>query len=431
MKQRLKNKGEQIDSYLYALLFKIRQLSIKLRVVGDFNLSSTTIKKFLYDDKGFFENGFFLGFHKAYLEPFGYISWEDFIHRELELKVMLGLVRNESEWDSVIGIIIEELEANYYKNNPKTDSNKKSELARKFYDKSFINEQLHGYEDAVKKMEYAIRLQPENVFYYLRIAELFHRRGDILECIEYLGKITVNPYDTTFPIIVRHNTALAIRGLGLREFNPNERRRLLLVAKEELGDIYQNKIGSNSTLQAINLKFKVGINYCYSLLDTHDFNNTGAIYGELYTLLQSGVSVDDEYRIRLEMLLSILESKKDINEGRKLFDKLYDSFTQNTNINKNFELLSEITSCWSAHYTGDTDKQIEILEKSFPEKIWGQRSDIEYKNMLQLADLHEFKKQHQEAKKYLNNVLGYSYLDIELKENIERRIRFYDKMMNQ
>ena len=430
MEKRLKNKGKKIDPYLYKMLLKIIQLSIKLEIGRKVNFGFTTLKKILRDDTGFYERVIFSDLHEAFLQHFRYDSWEDFSHKELELKSILDL-KETIEWDWIIEIRVEELEENYYKENTNIEINDKYKLARKFYDKSFIDETLYEYENSILKMEYSIRLFPENTIYFLRIAELFHRKGDIFQCMEYLGNIATNFYDTTFPIIVRHNTALALRSMGFKETNPAIRKKLLLVAKNELDDIYQNQIGSNPTLKAVDLKFKVGINYCHALFDSREYNSVGAIYGELQTLSQSVGQIDDELRLRLDMILCILESGKNLEEGNKLFEKLYVSFTQNVSINENLELLSEITSCWSAYYTGDTDKQIEILGKSFSNEIWGQRSDIEYKNMLQLADLHEFKKQYQKAKQYLINVLGYNYLDTELKENIERRVRFYDKMINQ
>ena len=430
MKNRIKKKGQQIDSYLYKLLLKVRQLAIKLTVGGNINFGETTMKKILRDDTGFYEKVIFSDLHEAYLEPFGYKSWEDFSHKELEIKSMLDL-KKITEWDLIIETRVTQLEGNYYKENTKVGINEKHELARKFYDKSFINEKLYNYEDAIKKMEYAIKLFPENTIYFLRIAELFHLKGDIFQCMEYLGNITTNSYDITFPIIVRHNTALALRSIGFKEPNPAIRKELLLTSKNELEDIYLNQIGSNPTLNIITLKFKVGINYCHTLLDNHDLKSAGGIYGELQMLSQNVGQIDDELRLRLDMILCILESNKNVEEGDKLFEKLYDSFIQNSNDSKNYEFLSEITSCWAAYYKNDTDRQIVILEKSFLDEIWGQWSDIEYKNMLRLSDLYEHKKQYQDATKYLKEVFKYSYLGAELKETIEKKVRFFEKMIAQ
>jgi hypothetical protein len=85
----------------------------------------------------------------------------------------------------------------------------------------------------------------------------------------------------------------------------------------------------------------------------------------------------------------------------------------------------------SAHYRNDNEKEIEILEKSFRDEIWGQRSDIEYKNMLRLAELYEHKKQYQNAIEYFKNVLSYHYLSDERKETIEKKIRFGEKRIAQ
>lgn len=368
--------------------------------------------------------------YEAYLKPFGYESWGDFSQKELAIKKVLEVQKTSFE-ELLINMRVESLTAQYHAKTFEKNININLELAEKFYKSSFTDESLYDYENSILKMEYAIRLFPENTIYFLRIAELFHRRGDIFQCIEYLEKIIVNSYDITFPVIVRHNIALALRGRAYRETNPEIRKRLLLVAMEELRDIYQNQISSNPTLNVVNLKFKVGINYCHSLLDNYDLKSVGGVYGSLQTISQSVGQIDGELRLKLDLIHCILKSNTNLEEGDKLFEKLYDSFTQNSNINKNYEFLSEITSCWSAHYRNDTDKQIEILEKSFRDEIWGQRSDIEYKNMLRLAELYEHKKQYQNAIEYFKNVLSYHYLSDERKETIEKKIRFGEKRITQ
>lgn len=425
-----------IDKYLHRFLRVLKDVNEQLSITnaaiileGQNRVSELFPLKQDYPKKNFSDN--MIGkIYEAYLKPFEYESWGDFSQKELAIKKVLEVQKTSFE-DLLINMRVESLTAQYHAKTFEKITNINLELAEKFYKNSFTDESLFDYENSILKMEYAIRLFPENTIYFLRIAELFHRRGDIFQCIEYLEKITVNSYDITFPVIVRHNIALALRGRAYRETNPEIRGKLLWVAKNELEDIYQNQIGSNPTLNIINLKFKVGINYCHTLLDNHDFKSAGGVYGSLQRLSQSVVQIDDELRLRLDMILCILESGKNLEEGDKLFEKLYDSFTQNSSVSKNYEFLSEITSCWSAYYKNDTDRQIVILEKSFRDEIWGQRSDIEYKNMLQISDLYAGEKQYHNAIKYLENVLRYDYLDAELKKNIKNNIRFFNDMINE